>query len=420
MTPQEQNPIMLLLTKNLKQGSNGFFGIFGEIDPRLEIRLDPLKTSKKGFLKDNPSYTIISPQKLRRSFEVLSQDVETQEFTSFSGKNDILCKILKGEVPAVIIAKDKKLIQESSTNSEKHENLGKYKAVTFLEAKSQFFTSHHAVNPSLEYFFNTKAFPWGAFLVHTFTQHFECLEMVPQDHINALLFNIIKSLKAFKKYLKEVNPFPKSEFEAVTETTFFNIGPKAGALVNHLYAQSFLKFGDFFPKNLQSLPKIEEEQDEKNHPCLACAMAKKDVDDDFFGQKLRIERRTIYENSHWIVLAAFAPERDGHVRFIPKRHINKLTELKTSEVRALSKALKLTNWVLTSFVRDFTDQIQVLLDRYIIFRTGKNFQHMFIDLYPAQISGALELFGKYKICAIKPEKIAEIMAKYAENIRNFV
>jgi hypothetical protein len=51
MTPHEQDTIMLLLTKSMKEGLNGFFEVFGEIDPRLELRLDPLKTSKKRFFK---------------------------------------------------------------------------------------------------------------------------------------------------------------------------------------------------------------------------------------------------------------------------------------------------------------------------------------------------------------------------------
>lgn len=61
----------------------------------------------------------------------------------------------------------------------------------------------------------------------------------------------------------------------------------------------------------------QEEKNENHYPCLAFAMAKKDVNVDFFGQKLHVEKRTIYENNHWIFLAAFCLKTKTSKTFLP-------------------------------------------------------------------------------------------------------
>lgn len=113
-----------------------------------------------------------------------------------------------------------------------------------------------------------------------------------------------------------------------------------------------------------------------------------------------------------MVFTAYAPERDGHIRLLPKRHVSSLLELKSDEITSLAKGLIHTNQILSQFIIHFGRELDILPDRNILFRQqhfGFPPIHMLIDIIPVQRIGGAEILDDHRLSHIFPEEAAKRM-----------
>jgi galactose-1-phosphate uridylyltransferase len=153
---------------------------------------------------------------------------------------------------------------------------------------------------------------------------------------------------------------------------------------------------------------------EDNEYCLACAIAKsrKNVLDPI-GQNLLVEERIVYENEGWFVFTAFAPERDGQIRIIPKKHTSRFIELEEDQLSTLADALVKANIALDEFIDKAPPNMHLLQDRNILIRQENegydSGMHMMIDIIAIQRIGGAEKMETYRIATMFPETTAKIM-----------
>lgn len=131
------------------------------------------------------------------------------------------------------------------------------------------------------------------------------------------------------------------------------------------------------------------------------------------GQQLNIKERTIWEDDYWLAFTSYAPERDGHIRILPKRHVSSIWDLTSIEITSLAQGLKSVNRILSQFIHSFGGKLNILTDRNILFRQ-KHFGytpsiHMFIDIIPVQRVGGVEILDDHRISHIFPEEAAKRM-----------
>lgn len=91
-----------------------------------------------------------------------------------------------------------------------------------------------------------------------------------------------------------------------------------------------------------------------------------------------IDRQTVYEESHWIILADYAPRVPGHLLAIPKRHVVKAHELTAEEWSELSgtisKAVKV-------FQKHFKTSQYMMLEKNGP-NAGQSVPHVHFHLFP--------------------------------------
>ncbi|MHA2203411.1 MAG: HIT domain-containing protein, partial [Candidatus Hodarchaeales archaeon] len=151
--------------------------------------------------------------------------------------------------------------------------------------------------------------------------------------------------------------------------------------------------------------------------CLGCEHIQ-GLTVDPFGQRLRIKERIIWEDENWIVFTAYAPERDGHLRLLPKRHVSSLWELKSLEIVSLARAMIYANHVLSNFIGQFGGELHIRPDRNILFRQqhiGFSPIHMLIEIIPVQRIGGAEILDDHRLSHIFPEETAKRMNNLPPN-----
>ncbi|MFX1284542.1 MAG: hypothetical protein ACFFB5_12855 [Promethearchaeota archaeon] len=390
--------------------SEGFWGIYKKLELLPDVRLDPFRTciDKDGTKIGHYSY--ISTLRADRPDEYFN-DCNELTFKQLEEGKDSFCQLIAGELPSICVSQDLTLSKSPLSTEPSLEELSKAKVFSIINL----FTPMARVIPPRENMFHiNKKITKGIPLLHIFSKHYQIVEEVPIDEMILYLKNIILTIQASQDILSE------GDNNTTTVFHFYNIGSRGGASIPHLHSQTLLyadgghgyighgwKDHSFFLSFEQNKQLVR-----KPSYCLGCEYTRK-LTADPIGQRLNIRERMIWEDDNWSVFTAYAPERDGHIRLLPKRHVSSLWELKTSEINSLAKALILANHALTLFVEEYGRKLHIFMDRNILFRQ-KHFGfttpiHMLIDIIPVQQIGGAEILDDHRLSHVFPEETAKRM-----------
>ncbi|MFX1246773.1 MAG: HIT domain-containing protein [Promethearchaeota archaeon] len=382
--------------------SEGFWGIYQKLDLTPDVRLDPFRTYVDNGINIS-HYSYISTLRADRPYEYHTRR-KLPLISHLKKGEDSFCRLIVGKLPSIVISRD--LTQSKSPLSIEPllENLSKTKVFSIINL----FTPMARVIPLRETIFqNNKSISRGIPLLHIFTEHYQAIEEVPIEEMVLYLKNIIATIEKSHQVLSEEKNSTTMVFH------FYNIGANAGASIPHLHSQTLLyEKGGHGWKDRSFFISFEKNKQQKKSYCLGCEHTN-GLDFDLIGQQLKIEERIIWKDENWIAFTAYAPERDGHIRLLPKRHVSSLWELKESEIVSLAKALLVVNRFLSKFIKQYGEDLKILPDRNILFRQ-KHFGftipiHMFIDVIPVQQIGGAEMLDDHRLSHIFPEEAAKRM-----------
>ena len=400
----------------VKYLEEGFWGIYKEIDNMPLERFDPFRTVVNEFNTKVGHVTQFSPIRGKRPFE--HEEEEEQEEVIQSPMDDSFCRVVKGELPAVLLSKDSEIVEHSlSVNSDKI-NLQDYTAVSIVNLFTPMARVLYDNALQIESVKNKSV---GIGIVHLLTKHYDTLSQVPTEEAVKLLTttqlvqkNSIEELKA------------RYNTDKLTVLHFFNIGEESGASICHLHSQTYIYANDighgWTSLGFLSVPGFHKEYMDDESYCLACEVAKNGEDlVDPINQKLLVKERRVFENEEWLVLTAFSPERDGQLRLIPKRHVSQFMELDEKQIKYLGEALVKANKALDNFIKMANPGMNLLQDRNILFRqdnVGYNSgMHLMIDIIPIQRIGGAEIMETYRIATMFPEDVAKIMRESLKEVK---
>ncbi|MFW9903278.1 MAG: hypothetical protein ACFFFH_03020 [Candidatus Thorarchaeota archaeon] len=388
--------------------SEGFWGIYHKLDLSPDVRLDPFRTvNDSGRLIGHYSY--ISTLRADRPDEYFTGQ-ENILYNHLEEGEDSFCRLIAGELPSIVISRDLEVIRDPLSKNPSLENLREAVVFTIINL----FTPMARVLPLQENAFQlNRKISKGIPLLHIFSNHYQVIDHVPLNEMVLFLKNIILTIKTCQKTLLKVDNSNLTIFH------FYNIGAHAGASIPHLHSQTLIytkgghgwKDHSFF----LSFEKNKELHGNESY-CLGCELIQ-GLSVDSFDQRLRFEERIIWEDDNWIVFTAYAPERDGHLRLLPKRHVSALWKLDPLEIISLAKALIFANTVLSSFIDRFGNELHILPDRNILFRQqhiGFSSIHMLIDIIPVQRIGGAELLDDHRLSHIFPEETAKRMKDFTK------
>ena len=371
-------------------------------------RFDPFRTVVNEFNTKVGHVTQFSPIRGKRPFE--HEESEGEEVSCVTPTDDSFCRVVKGELPAVVLSKDNETAEHSlSVNSAKL-NLQDYTAISIVNL---FTPMARVLYDNVHQIESIKNKSVGIGIVHLLTNHYDILSEVPIEEAVKLLTTTQLVQKNSIKDLKQ-----KYKTDKLTVLHFFNIGEESGASICHLHSQTYIYANDighgWTSLGFLSVPGFHKEFKKDESYCLACEVARNSQDVvDPINQELLVKERIIFENEEWLVLTAFSPERDGQLRLIPKRHVSQFIELDANQIHGLGEALVIANKALDNFVKRANPSMNLLQDRNILFRqdnVGYNSgMHMMIDIIPIQRIGGAEIMETYRIATMFPEDVAEIM-----------
>jgi galactose-1-phosphate uridylyltransferase len=296
---------------------NGHWGIYNELESLPEERWDPFRTIIVKETKIGHS-TIISSLRGEKPYEYLLQQRNIHSNELKEGK-DSFCRLIKGELPSIVLSHDQAIVKDPLSVEPKYENLESTKV----------FSSINLYSPIPRIFQNEKSnisinkkIPTGIPLIHVFKNHYRYIEEVPEDEMSLLLRNMAMTTERSQETLLEIG-----KSEKINIFQFFNIGMNAGASIPHLHAQTYL-FKDKPGYGWKNKGFLEVLQNHKtltrdNNYCIGCKVGL-GIEKDPLGQEFYSKRRVVWENDHWIGFVVYAPERDSHLRLLPKRHVGAL------------------------------------------------------------------------------------------------
>jgi galactose-1-phosphate uridylyltransferase len=384
---------------------NGYWGIYNEFKSAPEERWDPFRTilsknnMKIGF------HTFISTLRYDRPIEY-SKPKEIIQVKALEEGEDSFCHLVEGKLPAIVISKDLTVNKDPLSIEPEFEDLRSFKAFSTINL----YPAMPRVFPSKKYFIKKRIIKEIS-LVHIFSKHYLTVEEITIEELVIYLKNVILTIQSCLEALKAENR------EKITVHHFYNIGLNAGASIPHLHSQTLfhINISGHGWKNQGFLQAFEENNSSDSSYCLGCNYANY-VDIDPLGQVLFLKERLIWEDSHWMILTSFAPEKDGQIRLIPKRHVSAIWQLKPEEIESLAKALIIANTSLSRFITDFGEKLLILQDRNILFRQNYSNFHMLIDIIPIQQVGGAEALDDYRLSSFLPETSAKFMKDLIELI----
>ncbi|MHA2306334.1 MAG: hypothetical protein ACXACU_13185 [Candidatus Hodarchaeales archaeon] len=387
---------------------NGFWGIYNKIESLPEERWDPFRTIIVNGTKIGHS-TTISSLRGEKPYEYLLQQKIVHSRELKEGK-DSFCRLIKGELPSIVISKDNEITKDPMSFDPKYENLESTKVFTSINL---YPPMPRIFQNKLSRKINKKNRPIGIPLVHIFKNHYRYIEEVPEDEMFLLLNNMAITIKKSHKALLEIGQSKKTNV-----FQFFNIGLNAGASIPHLHAQTYL-FNDREGYGWKNKGFLETSQNHKTlttdeNYCIGCKVGL-GIEKDLLGQEIDSKKRIIWQNDHWTGFTSYAPERDGHLRLIPKRHVNALWNLTDPEKLSLAEGLIELNYRLTQFITQFGLEHNIMQDRNIVFRQqhfgyDEEF-HFLIDIIPIQQVGGGEILDDFRLSYVFPEDVADYLKR---------
>ncbi|MHA1407553.1 MAG: hypothetical protein ACTSSG_09255 [Candidatus Heimdallarchaeaceae archaeon] len=394
----------------------GHWGIYTKSEEMPVERFDPFRTIINDYGTKVGYITQFSPLRSKRPFEHLDKN-NGKVVEKKSKEDDSFCKIVKGELPAIVITEESKKTKDPLSIEAEKKELTDLKALSIVNLFTPMARVLYNNTKSIEKISEKSV---GVGLVHLLTKHYDTLSEIPKEEI----FELLKTTKTAHlesiKVLKE-----RYQTEKLTLLHFFNIGEEAGASICHLHSQTYIYANDighgWTSLGFLSVPQFYKKLKKDENYCLACEMVKKKEElFDPLGQNLNIEKRMVFENNEWIVITAYSPERDGQLRLIPKKHISKFANMNENQLYYLAEALKVANIALDEFVRKVDGNLHLLQDRNILFRQENegydSKMHLLIDIIPIQRIGGAEIMESYRIATLFPEQVAEIMKNALETL----
>jgi len=180
---------------------------------------------------------------------------------------------------------------------------------------------------------------------------------------------------------------------------FHNHGYKAGASLFHPHSQ-IIAVPIIDPDTKKSLAGARDYW-ESHHRCVYCDIIKWDKEDG---------RRVVYENSGFIALSPFAPQRDFEVRVYPKKHLSYFEEISPSQRKLLSEAVR-------AVLRKLRKALNNPPYNFFLMTSpcdGKDYPyyHWYFDIFPrTSIYAGFELGAGINVSTIEPEKAAAYLRK---------
>ncbi|MFX0184460.1 MAG: hypothetical protein ACFE95_15365 [Candidatus Hodarchaeota archaeon] len=379
---------------------NGYWGIFNEFNSAPEDRWDPFRTiiDKNGIKIGH--HTFISTFRYDKPHEYTRRKGIIEVKGAKEGE-DSFCHLVEGKLPSIVISKDLTVSKDPLSTEPVFENLRSYKVFSTINL----YPAMPRIFPSKKYFTERNIIK-GISLVHVFSKHYITLEEIPKEELVIYLKNISLTIKAAREALTA------EESEKINIYHFYNIGLNAGASIPHFHSQTLVHINSYGHgwKNQGFITAHEEHRvlTGDNSYCLGCKYSDR-IDTDPLGQELNFKERLIWENSHWMITAAFAPEKDGQLRILPKRHVSAIWQLMEEEIKTLAKTLLTANIMLTRFINEFGEKLLILQDRNIVFRQQHSNFHMLIDIIPVQQVGGVEVLDNYRLSTFLPEDTANYM-----------
>jgi UDPglucose--hexose-1-phosphate uridylyltransferase len=131
----------------------------------------------------------------------------------------------------------------------------------------------------------------------------------------------------------------------------------------------------------------------KNHRCRICDS--------------QHSSRVVHESEHWVFFASGSPIRNYHIRFAPKRHVERITDLNLDEIADMCTGLQKISQAL--------DDMKVTEDRNLVINTlpfgYKSFFHLFGEILPYELIGGAEMADDMRVVRMSPTKFAADMRK---------
>ena len=389
---------------NHRKLPEGHWGIFSKQDEIPSERWDPFCSISDKNGKILGHRCLISP--LRASKPITYQSAEEIRIQSINLTQieDPFCEIAQGNEPAIIIAIDDKTFDPPYSINPKQR---------IIDGLTATVINRYA--PMMRVFLKEAGERKSAPLVHFPVQHATNIEDITPLSLEYLLTNIITSQKIVIDSVKEMH----SKHSDISIMHFWNIGPRAGASIPHIHAQSYI-----MPVNgrgwrvtrFSQAAEFHRELYRDEDYCFACEICSHNEISDPLGQNSLVFERTVLENEHWKCFMAYAPEGNGQIRIFPKRHVLNFHHLTQGEIRSLVNALIPTNNALSKFISEKKSKSNLYHDRNIILRqktyTDDIDFHIFLDIIPAQTIGGAEILDNVRIC----DTVPEVAAKKIRNI----
>jgi len=210
-------------------------------------------------------------------------------------------------------------------------------------------------------------------------------ESIPEE----ILHGIFLSMKVAIIYA--VEEAINRDYYDIIVTPFFNIGNLVGGSQPRIHSQVYIDLtGDGHGSRFESHLKAFKEMDNKCHLCTSQ-----------HGEGNY--SRMVLETKYWIYFMTGSPIRNYHLRFHPKEHIRRFSQLNTNQLRDLAKSLKM--------VFKSLDDLNIDKNRNIIFNCcpygyDADF-HMFGDIIPHEIIGGAEMADDMRVARKLPEENAK-------------
>ncbi|MHA1731579.1 MAG: HIT domain-containing protein [Promethearchaeota archaeon] len=382
---------------------------FSSLDMVPRKRWDPLTFSpitlnEYGYSvvleKNYGHYSYISPIRGRRPFHV--EDTPEDE----SGEvRDVFSPVIEGKLShdeedpsrvvedgrGIVVADDDRRVDDIfSVNPHLHKKL-EGKAITLV---NKYPPMVRCIDDELASYIqksldeNSKL-ARGVNLVTIPTKFYRGLEPdIPLEDIFWLFKSMIASIKFSIEAAVSVN------VRVIPVSSFFNIGREVGGSLERLHSQCYIDLSeDGHGSRMEAILKAFEQM-KKSGSCKLCHSTHEDG------------KRVVYENDNWTFFTSGSPVRNHHLRFHPKRHVERFVDLNDEELMDLARGLRL--------VFNVMNEMGINPSRNILLNTkpfghGESFFHMFGDILPYEFIGGMEMADDMRVARILPSKIAKEM-----------
>lgn len=224
--------------------------------------------------------------------------------------------------------------------------------------------------------------------------------IITRDHKKHLaLLSLEKTEEVLKAYQERY--IALMEHKCVNYISIFhNYGIEAGASVPHPHSQ--LIAIPVLPSDVKRSLGGAKKYHEEHKRCVHCTMLKWE----------REERRTIFQNEHFIVYAPFTPRTAFELRIYPRKHKSNFEKINKAERKYLAEALQQALHKLYKGLKDPAFNFFI----HTAPCDGKDYKyyHWHIEIWPKTVIWAgFELGTGIEISTIEPEEVA----KFLRNIK---